>query len=360
MSPRPVVPLVSELWYNELAVSQPADEKLGWPLLLLLAGMGAAFGELPGVIRDTDEGPGWSSLLDPDRCPVWALPWLAQFAGVTLTPGLTEAQWREEITSPPAFERGTPGAMADAARRHLTGDRRVLLVERNETPWRDLVITYDSETPDPDATERDVLAQEGAGRKVIYRTDPGWDIDQMEAAYTDLDALEAAFTANLVDNPSFEADTAGWATSGGFVVGGALVRDPAEHWSGAASLRVTAAAADEGTLTTVTQPVAAGETYTVAFYAKGVAGGETLGMIFGSGVSDYTSLGITLTAAWQRFTLTWTATAPAANFSLWLRQSGATPRSWWLDAVMVVAGSSAPAYFEGSGLDALETQLPSL
>lgn len=194
MTPRPTVPAVTDIWYSELGVAQPDDEQLGWAFLIFLAGLGAAFGELHDIVRDTDAGPGWSPVLDPARCPVWALPWLAQFAGVTLTPGAPEAQWREEITSPPAFERGTPGAIIDAAKRHLAAPRSVLLVERNETPWRDLVVTYEPETPDPATTERDVLAQEGAGRKIVYRADPGWDIDQMEAAQTDLDALETTYS----------------------------------------------------------------------------------------------------------------------------------------------------------------------
>src|SRR5688572_9763411 len=100
---RPAVPQVAEDLYDELGVTQPADEQLGWPFLILMAGAAAAMGELPTVVRDTDTHPGWATLLDPTVAPAWALPWLAQFAGVRLTEGLTEDQQRTQITSPPAF-----------------------------------------------------------------------------------------------------------------------------------------------------------------------------------------------------------------------------------------------------------------
>lgn len=191
--PRPAVPTVSETWNTELAVSQPGDEARGWPFLIFLGGLGAAFGEVHDLVRDTDAGPGWSALLDPARCPAWALPWLAQFAGVKLTPGLSEAEQREQITSPPAFNRGTLDATVAAAQRRLTGGRRVMFIERDGSAWRDLLVTYAAETPDPAATLRDVLAQEVVGRKLVYRTDLGWDIDEMEADQPNLDLLEATY-----------------------------------------------------------------------------------------------------------------------------------------------------------------------
>lgn len=165
---RPTVPAVTEYWYGELAVSQPADEQLGWPFLIFLAGLGVAFGPLHDIVRDTPDGPGWSSILDPARAPVFALPWTAQFAGVHLTPGASEAQQRAEITSPNAFERGSLKALELTAQRRLTGGRKVTILERDGSPWRTTVITYANETPDPAATERDVIAQELGGERITY------------------------------------------------------------------------------------------------------------------------------------------------------------------------------------------------
>jgi hypothetical protein len=170
VTPRPDVPAVTE--------------DRGWPFLIFLAGLGAAFGELHDVVRDTDDGPGWSPLLDPARCPAWALPWLAQFAGVTLTPGLSEQEWRDEITSPPAFERGTPQAIIDATARTLTGDQRVTLRERDGGPWLLTVITYTAETPDPAAAERAARSQKPIGLLMTFRVDPGWSVGELEDTYS--------------------------------------------------------------------------------------------------------------------------------------------------------------------------------
>lgn len=199
---RPVVPDVADQLYDELGVTQPADEQLGWPFLIFLAGVAGAMGELPAIVRDTDSGPGWSAVLDPARCPAWALPWLAQFAGVKLTEGTSEAEQRARITSPPAFQRGTVDAMTAAARLHLTGAQQVTLIERDGSPYRLTVITYTSQTPDAAKVEAAVRSQKPAGLILTYRVDDGWNIGQLEAAYASVSAAEAAFTsiANLEGN----------------------------------------------------------------------------------------------------------------------------------------------------------------
>lgn len=204
MTPRPAVPAVTEHWYDEYSVAQPGDEQAGWPLLILLAGMGAAFGPVHDLVRDTDDGPGWSPLLDPARAPVWALPWLAQLAGVNLTPGAPADEWRDEITSPPAFRRGTPDAIVDATARTLTGAKRVTLRERDGSPWLITVITYTSQTPDAVAAERAARSQKPAGLVMTFRVDPGWDVGTLEATYSTrtIGDVEAGFASvgNLESN----------------------------------------------------------------------------------------------------------------------------------------------------------------
>lgn len=53
--------------------------------------------------------PGWSQILDIDRCPEYALPWLAQFVGVRLLPGstLNLVEKQTKITDRSSFQRGT-------------------------------------------------------------------------------------------------------------------------------------------------------------------------------------------------------------------------------------------------------------
>lgn len=180
----PAVRRTAAFLYEELGVTQPRDEALGWPFLVLLHGVATAMGQLPDVVRDDDNGPGWSALLDPDRCPAWALPWLAQFAGVELTPGADEAQQRAEITHPPAFVRGTVQAIKDAATFALTGGKHVTLFERDGDEWHLIAVTYDAETPDADAVSAAMERQTPPWLVFTHRVDPGWAIGQMEAAYT--------------------------------------------------------------------------------------------------------------------------------------------------------------------------------
>lgn len=161
---RPAVPAVTEALYDELHVAQPGDDQRGWPLLILLGAIGHAFGPLHDLVRDTDDGPGWSAALDPARAPSWALPWLAQFAGVRLTDGLAEAQQRAQITDPPAFERGTKDAMIAAAAPTLAGSAPVIrFYERNPGPYEILVVTSTGATPDPAGTLRALRSQKPAG-----------------------------------------------------------------------------------------------------------------------------------------------------------------------------------------------------
>ena len=60
--------------------------------------------------------PGWSQILDINRCPFYALPWLGQFVGVDLTktPNLTYEQSVQKILSRPGFSRGTVPALQNA------------------------------------------------------------------------------------------------------------------------------------------------------------------------------------------------------------------------------------------------------
>ena len=67
--------------------------------------------------------PGWSQVLDINRCPWYALPWLGQFVGVDLakTPGLTYEQSVQKILSRPGFTRGTLRALQGALTAIING-----------------------------------------------------------------------------------------------------------------------------------------------------------------------------------------------------------------------------------------------
>jgi hypothetical protein len=64
-------------------------------------------------ITNYNGAPGWSQILDINRCPDFALPWLAQFVGATLSQnsGLTRQQMIQKITQRAGFNRGTVASM---------------------------------------------------------------------------------------------------------------------------------------------------------------------------------------------------------------------------------------------------------
>jgi hypothetical protein len=59
---------------------------------------------------------GWSQILDINRCPTFALPWLAQFVGVSISPNtsLTKAQQIDQITNRSSLKRGMTGTIVNA------------------------------------------------------------------------------------------------------------------------------------------------------------------------------------------------------------------------------------------------------
>jgi hypothetical protein len=107
-------------------------------------------------------------------------------------------------------------------------------------------------------------------------------------------------TTNLVSNPDFEVDTAGWVTWQT-----SIERVTAEKWSGNASLKVTLKGTGGAAQTDIalSSPVA-GTIYTGSFYVKG-APGKFVNMILrlsggASATSDLYSPAITCDGTWQR------------------------------------------------------------
>jgi len=165
------------------------DPVAGWSLLILCNSIGVMYELVEEWVRDTPDGPGWSLLLDLDRCPDEALPWLAQFAGVRVLPGSSPADMRARIASTDGFKRGTRAAMVGAAAATLTGAKTVLFVERSgdtavkpEYAYYIDVTTYASQTPDPTATLNALLAQKPGGLVLRYQTTPGQTWGQLKSS----------------------------------------------------------------------------------------------------------------------------------------------------------------------------------
>lgn len=140
--------------------------------LSVLSGM---FAETLLYSDDTDEYEGWTLLLDPDRAPAAALPYLAQYVGEILPVGISEPMAREWIKDAPNQVRGTVQSIVRAAQRSLAGMRHVAIVERDNGSGgvnvdRLTVITYTSETPYPAAVLADLLMVVPADIVLNYET----------------------------------------------------------------------------------------------------------------------------------------------------------------------------------------------
>ena len=166
----------------------PDDAEHGYPHAHLSGAMAAAL-ERTAEIYDPEEGEPGSPLVDVDRCPDWALPFLAAMVGVTIPAGMDAATIRAGIRDVAGWKRGTPAALRAAAGFHLTGDKTVFFRERDPTggdpPYCLEVVTRESETPDPAAVLAELVRQKPAGILLTYRTVEGWDYQELAATGPD-------------------------------------------------------------------------------------------------------------------------------------------------------------------------------
>lgn len=222
----------AERVYDELSPLARDDAAHDWALLIYLGGLGQMFQEIEDLSRDTDAGVGWSPLLDLNRVPDKALPWLAQFVGVQIPSGLTAQQQRDRIAATDGWKRGSVGAIVGAVQQYLTGAKQVLLYERDTSAYHFEIRTRESETP-----------------------------------------VEEWAATNLVENSNLETDAAGIITGGNST----SARTAAVAAKGTYSLRVSQTAA--GTFAHGYQrrnstriPVVAGETYSGSIYFRNANG----------------------------------------------------------------------------------------
>jgi hypothetical protein len=159
-------------------------------LLSFLDGAGHQLGDVDDRVRDDDASLGWERELDPDltRAPGWA----GQFVGVVIPGGTSLAEARAMIRARRAFRRGTPDALRDAARAHLTGTKRVDLFERDGSAYRVRVRTYARETPDPGSVALALQAAKPAGLVLVHEVFPGLPYDERDALFATFDDLDAS------------------------------------------------------------------------------------------------------------------------------------------------------------------------
>jgi hypothetical protein len=212
---RPVVSAPSERLYGSLGYMTVHDPENGWLLLLLCAAI--ANGALDVVEEyatpQDDDGygdeflptfgvtqPGWSQILDPDRCPTSALPYLGQFVGVQVDGSLTEQGQRDQIRAASGMRRGTPASIVAAAQLWMNGSRTVALTERyTASAYALKVRVHAGEVVDVAKFTASVTGAVPAGIVLTLDLATTWIWDDVETLYTGLiwDDVETDWTAPL-------------------------------------------------------------------------------------------------------------------------------------------------------------------
>lgn len=201
---RPTVGSVAETYYKALEPVAYADAANSYALLIFLEALGRQVQLVSDLVRDTPQGPGWSPIMDPDRCPLFALPWLGQMVGVTAfkrNAGELDVDYatrlRAQIKDEAGFRRGTKQSMIAAAQRTLTGAKVVLFNERDPTAYYLRVTTYTNQTPDPAATLAALISMKPAGILLTHNVYLGQD-------YGLLRSHKATYQLAKNDYPNYE------------------------------------------------------------------------------------------------------------------------------------------------------------
>ena len=180
MTAAPAVSPLGQRLADRTAPLAPEDGAHGWAHLVLCEGMMRGLQRVADIYDPPDPIPPGAPLLDPELCPDWALPWLAQLTGARIPDGTSPEDARTVISSVSGWKRGTPDALRAAAGLALTGTKTVYFRERDAgDAYRLEVVTLTSETPDPAQVQALLLSQKPGGIVLGYRTTDAWDYEQM-------------------------------------------------------------------------------------------------------------------------------------------------------------------------------------
>lgn len=161
--------------------------------------------------------------------------------------------------------------------------------------------------------------------------------------------MGVGFYRNFVTNPSFEVNTTGWTTTDAFFLNpnATLLRTLVAPvvGIGAGQVSTTGASSNQGIITPL--GVLPAGTYNYSAYIRGGSGGEPISMRAGHADGTHTSVNPVLTTTMQRFSSTFVSDGVNPAY-LVLRVNTATAVLFFIDGLMVVAGSTTPPYFDGS------------
>jgi len=164
--------------YNSMLPLAWADEFTGWPMLNFFKSLSYIVHEPYALAVD----PGWELIINVDEVPSKFLNWLAQLVGIP-TPtfiNLSNPAKRAMIKDAPGWKRGTRASMIKAAQETLIGNKTVILYERydpnfagQDRAYHLTFITYQSETPDQNATLAALVAAKPGGLQLTLLSRAG-------------------------------------------------------------------------------------------------------------------------------------------------------------------------------------------
>jgi hypothetical protein len=351
MSSMPEVGPFATAIYDELTSLAYEDEENDWSLLRYLDALGQMFDEIEDLARDEADGtPGWSKLLDVDRTPAKALPWLAQFVGAELNP-LPEAELREYIRAASNWKRGTFAAIRDTTQFYLRGSKTVRIDERDASPYH-YTITVSPNEVLLRATLSDTLTTSGGLITDATRTTNN-DGDGRTVPDSSFAIWEA--TTNIIENGGGETNTLGW-TNGSACPN--IARSTTQHKFGVGSVFsgilsglspvIVLLRNDNVTRFSVT----AGNSYAFSLWALAATAGSTNFNIAlrwfdaANAQISTTSMGVQplSTAAFTRYAVVGVAPANAVTVQLRI--------SW------TAAANSDTVYFDGAQLESKTNRTP--
>lgn len=193
--PEPTLTVVGGQLYESVAPLATEDAEYDWPLATYATGLALLLDEPADLSRDRDDGtPGWAIVLDPDLAPLKWLPWLAQFKGATIPPGLDEAAQRIRVRHADGADRGSIRSLVAIAQQFLTGTRSVYFQDRvGGDPDVAVLTTLTSETPNPDLVLAAITADKPGGLVLTHALVDGGDFDTLRDTHSTFDAVTAAF-----------------------------------------------------------------------------------------------------------------------------------------------------------------------
>jgi hypothetical protein len=155
---------------------------------------------LPAYDRNGVVQPGWSQVLDVERCPTKALPWLGQFAGARFPTTWRDDQMRYAIVNSPGWARGTVAAILAAADLFLSPGYAASISERDPDPYS-LTVTVPDAGVVGTATCESLFFTYATCADVL--ADVATCADLWEGVAEVTDSINAAIPAGLIVTISF-------------------------------------------------------------------------------------------------------------------------------------------------------------